>query len=134
MSPADWLRDQLTAGRTESARIKLLAAQAGIGTKALRNARERLGVVATRSGNGQRMRSTWALAPERVPEAKQPEPAPNPQALSYSDRNNPNRLTGRALQDLAFKRGIPRTDAEGMSDAKLREQLRYIDAREYEDS
>ena len=60
-STTDWLSRALAAGAVESANVKALAEQAGIGTKALRNARERLGVVATRHGNGVAMRSTWSL-------------------------------------------------------------------------
>lgn len=56
-----WLTETLAAGAMESARVKALAEQRGIGPKALRNAREALGVVATRHGAGATMRSMWAL-------------------------------------------------------------------------
>ncbi len=56
-----WLHQSLIAGAVASAHIKALAEQAGIGAKSLRNARERLGVVTTRHGNGRTMRSVWAL-------------------------------------------------------------------------
>lgn len=87
-SVADWLRQALIAGAVESAHIKVLAEQAGIGPKALRNGRERLGVVATRHGQGLTMRSVWTL-PVEIP----PEPgsdglevfrAPGPSAASLS--------------------------------------------------
>ena len=57
----DWLHQTLAAGAAESAHIKVLAEQAGIGTKALRNARERLGVLVARHGGGTTMRSVWSL-------------------------------------------------------------------------
>jgi hypothetical protein len=58
---ADWLREALTASSVESMRLKSAAADAGIGPKSLRNARDRLGVVATRHGHGVSMRSVWSL-------------------------------------------------------------------------
>ena len=60
-SATEWLSQALLAGAVESAHVKALAEQAGIGTKALRNARGRLGVVATRQGNGRGMRSVWSI-------------------------------------------------------------------------
>lgn len=67
-SATDWLRQALIAGAVESAHIKVLAEQAGIGPKALRNARERLGVVATRHGHSLTMRSVWTLPVDTRPE------------------------------------------------------------------
>lgn len=77
------------------------------------------------------------VAPQRAPEqprAPAPSPAAAPEALSSSDRINPNKLTGEALRELAYRRGIPRSTAADLSDTKIREQLRYIDARQYEDA
>lgn len=54
--------------------------------------------------------------------------------LSAADRENPAKLTGQALRDLAHRRGIARSEAEGMSDEKLRMQLRYITQRQYADA
>lgn len=73
-STTDWLHQALIAGAVESAHIKALAEQAGIGTKALRNARERLGVVATRQGNGATMRSTWTLPVVAAPVSEEETP------------------------------------------------------------
>ena len=73
-SATDWLRQALLYGAVESAQVKALAEQAGIGTKALRNAREKLGVVATRRGNGSLMRSMWSL--------------PNPDQAALENLNN----------------------------------------------
>ena len=61
ITATDWLRHALFAGAVESAQIKVKAEQAGIGTKALRNARERLGVACTRQGHGTSMHSVWSL-------------------------------------------------------------------------
>ena len=57
------------------------------------------------------------------------EPAP---ILSAADLENPNKLSGRQLRDLAWRRGLSRSSMEGMADAKIREQLRYITQRQYE--
>jgi hypothetical protein len=57
----DWLYQSLIGGPAYSARIKWLARQSGIGTKALRNARANLTVVATRHGSRKSMRSVWSL-------------------------------------------------------------------------
>lgn len=54
---SEWLAD----GPRESQALHGLARAEGITPKMLRVARERLGVVIRRSGNGVRMRSTWSL-------------------------------------------------------------------------
>lgn len=54
-------------------------------------------------------------------------------ALSASDRENPNKLTGEDLRALAHRRGISRSELEHMDDAKVRMQLRYITSRQYAD-
>ena len=59
--------------------------------------------------------------------------APAPAELSASDRENPDKLTGDALRALAHRRGVSRSEAERMDDAKLRLQLRYITNRQYAD-
>lgn len=51
--------------------------------------------------------------------------------LSAADRENPEKLSGQALRDLAHRRGVSRSEAETMSDEKLRMQLRYITQRQY---
>ena len=50
-----------------------------------------------------------------------------------TDRDFPNRLSGDALRELAHQRGLARSSLEGMADAKIREQLRYILQRQYEE-
>ena len=53
------------------------------------------------------------------------------QPLSATDRENPDTLTGEDLRALAHRRGVARSEAETMSDDKLRMQLRYITNRQY---
>lgn len=53
--------------------------------------------------------------------------------LSAADRENPDKLSGDDLRALAHRRGIARSEAAGMDDAKLRMQLRYITNRQYAD-
>jgi len=55
-----------------------------------------------------------------------------PAVLSAAQAINPRLLTGDALKALAHKRGISRSELERMSDDKIREQIRYIDAHQYE--
>lgn len=54
-------------------------------------------------------------------------------AMSAADRENPDKLTGEALRDLAHRRGIARSESARMTDEKLRMQLRYIVHRQYAD-
>jgi len=61
---------------------------------------------------------------------KAAEPA---QALSAADRENPEKLSGSALRDLAHKRGLARSEVERMDDDKIRIQLRYLTHRQYDD-
>lgn len=56
---------------------------------------------------------------------------PQPEPLSAADRENPDKLSGQALRDLAHRRGVARSEAANMSDEKLRMQLRYITHRQY---
>lgn len=55
------------------------------------------------------------------------------QALSAADRENPEKLSGSALRDLAHKRGLSRSEVERMDDDKIRMQLRYLTHRQYDD-
>lgn len=57
---------------------------------------------------------------------------PNIQTLSASDRENPSKLTGDALRELAHRRGLAKSQLPSMSDEKIREQLRYITYNQYE--
>jgi hypothetical protein len=45
-------------------------------------------------------------------------------ALSAAHRENPEKLGGEALKQLAHRLGIARSEADRMDDAKLRQQLR----------
>ena len=58
-------------------------------------------------------------------------PQAAPAVLSASDRENPDKLSGEDLRDLAHRRGVSRSEAEHMPDDKLRMQLRYITNRQY---
>lgn len=53
-------------------------------------------------------------------------------ALSAADRENPDKLTGDALRELAHKRGLARSAIAMMSDEKIRNELRYIVYRQYD--
>ena len=72
MTATDWLRRILVDGPVVSMRVKSLAGQFGIGPKALRNARDRLGVAMVRQGNGEAMRSVWSLPVEGAAAPVQP--------------------------------------------------------------
>lgn len=63
-------------------------------------------------------------------EAAQPEP-PTP-TLSAADRENPAKLSGDLLRELAHRRGLARSTLTTMSDEKIREQLRYMTYNQYE--
>jgi len=58
---------------------------------------------------------------------------PEMQALSAADRENPEKLAGSDLRDLAHKRGLSRSEVERMDDDKIRMQLRYLTFRQYHD-
>lgn len=55
-------------------------------------------------------------------------------APSAADRENPAKLHGQELRDLAHRRGIALSTLCFMSDAKIREQLLYINYRQYDDA
>lgn len=80
-------------------------------------------------------------APAPAPAAKQPPPpidAPLPKpaeapVLSAADRENPNKLSGQALRELAHQRGMARSVLADMPDEKIRMELRYITNNQYAD-
>lgn len=77
-----------------------------------------------------------ALVPDQAPEAAVEQSAaasPLP-VLSASDRENPNKLTGQALRELAYRRGLAKSILPSMSDEKIRTELRYITYRQYDDA
>lgn len=55
-------------------------------------------------------------------------------ALTQAQRNNPAKLGGEALRALAHRRGMARSTMAGMSDEKVREQLRYLESRRQEEA
>ena len=65
-----------------------------------------------------------AVVLESVPEAV---------PVRATDRDFPNRLSGDALRELAHQRGLARSSLDSMTDTKIREQLRYILQRQYEE-
>ena len=65
-----------------------------------------------------------AVVLESMPEAVQ---------VRATDRDFPNRLSGDALRELAHQRGLARSSLDSMTDTKIREQLRYILQRQYEE-
>lgn len=74
--------------------------------------------------------------PRRAPAKPQAEPTESLSAqedpvLSAGDRENPNKLTGLALRELAHRRGLAKSLLADMSDEKIRTELRYITHRQY---
>ena len=61
------------------------------------------------------------------------ESVPQAVPLRATDRDFPNRLSGDALRELAHQRGLARSSLDTMTDTKIREQLRYILQRQYEE-
>ena len=55
------------------------------------------------------------------------------EVLSAADRENPEKLSGSALHELAHRRGLARSDIAKMDDDKIRTQLRYLTYRQYDD-
>ena len=68
-----------------------------------------------------------------MPLSFDPIEASPPVELSAADRENPDKLTGEALRDLAHRRGMSRSELDGMPDSKVRMQLLYITNRQYAD-
>ena len=62
-----------------------------------------------------------------------PQTLPETVPVRATDRDFPNRLSGDALRELAHQRGLARSSLDGMTDTKIREQLRYILQRQYEE-
>ena len=56
------------------------------------------------------------------------------EVLSAADRENPEKLSGSALHELAHRRGLARSDIATMDDEKIRTQLRYLTYRQYDDA
>lgn len=71
--------------------------------------------------------------PATQAQAATPEPA-EARPLAYHERENPNRLDGEALRDLAHRRGLARSSLAAMSDEKIREQLLYTAYRRHEEA
>ncbi len=54
-----------------------------------------------------------------------------PERVIAVDLENPEKLTGQALRDLAHRRGLARSAIADMPDAKIRMELLYITNRQY---
>lgn len=61
------------------------------------------------------------------------EPIPAAVALSSTDLENPDKLDGEPLRELAYRRGLSRSALTDMSDEKIRRELRFITHRQYEE-
>ncbi len=61
------------------------------------------------------------------------ESVPEAVPMRATERDFPNRLSGDALRELAHQRGLARSSLDSMTDTKIREQLRYILQRQYEE-
>lgn len=74
-----------------------------------------------------------------LPPPPPPPPAPAPQPkqdlslLAAHERENPDRLRGETLRHFAWQRGISRSEMEGWSDEKVREQVQILVRRQYND-
>ena len=74
-----------------------------------------------------------ALLEQTAPEApiEIVEPVPVEQVLSFADKENPAKLTGLALRELAHRKGLAKSSLESMPESKIREQIRYIVQNQY---
>lgn len=54
--------------------------------------------------------------------------------LPAYQRENPEKLTGEALRNVAYRSGISRSELSRLSDEKIREQMRYIEYRRAHDN
>lgn len=88
-------------------------------------------------------RAEQAALAELAPDAATGQPSPvepvaapsiSEPVLSASDRENPNKLSGQALRVLAHRRGLARSMLPGMSDEKIRTELRYLTYRQYDNA
>lgn len=68
-----------------------------------------------------------------VPIDKPVDPVPEAEQvpITAADRENPNKLTGQALRELAHRRGMARSVLADMPEEKIRMELRYITHRQY---
>lgn len=66
--------------------------------------------------------------------ARWPKKEASQEVLSAADRENPEKLSGSALHELAHRRGLARSDIAKMDDEKIRTQLRYLTYRQYDDA
>lgn len=53
---------------------------------------------------------------------------------SATDRENPDKLTGQDLRDLAHRRGLAKSSLASMPDDKIRRELKFITYRQYDDA
>lgn len=55
-------------------------------------------------------------------------------SMSAADRENPEKLTGELLRAHAHRRGLAKSALEGMTDERIRTELRYITHRQYDEA
>lgn len=82
-------------------------------------------------GAGTPLSAIEAPAPEKPAKMAPLAESSAPTAPTAADLENPNKLEGDALRDLAHKRGLSRSELDGMPDAKIRMQLLYVTNRQY---
>lgn len=74
-----------------------------------------------------------AAEPDHLPPQPPPPVAAGEQpCLSTADRNNPAKLAGDDLKKLAHNRGMSKSEMVGMSDDRIRTQLKYLTYRQYD--
>lgn len=83
--------------------------------------------------SAQQLSAAPAAAPVGKASTTDTAPAPEPVRPSAADRENPDKLSGQELRELAHRRGIAFSSLCFMSDEKIRLQLRYITYRQYDD-
>jgi hypothetical protein len=66
----DWLRELLSDAPQESKHVKLGAEARGYGERALRDAREKLGVVIKHEGRREHKKTFWSLPADRPPDGR----------------------------------------------------------------
>jgi hypothetical protein len=54
--------------------------------------------------------------------------------LSAIDRENPDKLSGQDLRELAYRRGLAKSSLMSMADDKIRSELKFITYRQYSDA
>lgn len=71
---------------------------------------------------------------EATPAPVAPVEAEPTRRLTYEERNNPKYLSGQVLRDFAHSRGVPKSSMESMTDEKVRCEVNFLIARQYDDA